>query len=190
MKNKKLYIISSIAITTLILGGIFVAYSYTQKNKLAAETEQNSPKTASIDFSNMQESAQNNLTLIKETENQLASKYTKRIEINLSEQKLYCYEGENCVRSFLISSGTFGRTPIGTFTIYSRSRSCLMEGPGYYLPGVQWVNRFYGHLSIHGTYWHHNFGHPMSHGCVNATNEDAQFVYNWAPMGTKVVIHN
>jgi lipoprotein-anchoring transpeptidase ErfK/SrfK len=189
MKNKKIFIISSIAITTLILGGIFVAYSYTQKSQLSAESERKS-QIKTIDFSHIQKNVQANCEQIKAVEAQLAIKYTKRIEIDLSQQKIYCYEGEALVRSFLISSGTYGRTPIGTFAIYSRSRSCLMQGPGYYLPNVQWVNRFSGPLSIHGTYWHHNFGHPMSHGCVNATNEDAQFVYNWAPMGTKVEIHS
>ncbi len=114
----------------------------------------------------------------------------KYVDIDLSEQKLYAFDGENLARSFLISSGLPGTpTPTGTFSIYSRSRASLMAGPGYYLPNVQWVNRFAGSNSIHGTYWHHNFGHPMSHGCVNATNGDAQFIYEWAPMGTPVFIH-
>lgn len=114
----------------------------------------------------------------------------KYIDLDLSEQKLYAFDGETLVRSFLISSGLPATpTPIGTFSIYSRSRASLMAGPGYYLPNVQWVNRFNESRSIHGTYWHHNFGHPMSHGCVNATNGDAEFIYTWAPMGTPVIIH-
>ncbi|MCX6806650.1 MAG: peptidoglycan binding domain-containing protein [Candidatus Berkelbacteria bacterium] len=114
----------------------------------------------------------------------------KYIDIDLSEQKLYAFDNETLVRSFLISSGLPRTpTPTGTFSIYSRSRAALMTGPGYYLPNVQWVNRFSGSMSIHGTYWHHNFGHPMSHGCVNATNDDAAFIYEWAPMGTPVYIH-
>ena len=48
---------------------------------------------------------------------------------------------------------------------------------------------FYGGYAIHGTYWHHNFGHPMSHGCVNLPTDAAKWVYNWAPMGTTVVTH-
>ena len=40
----------------------------------------------------------------------------------------------------------------------------------------------------HGTYWHNNFGHPMSHGCVNMTNEDAKWLYEWAPRGTLVLV--
>src|SRR3989304_3965506 len=114
----------------------------------------------------------------------------KYIEIVLSKQTLYAFDGQTLVRSFLISSGVASHpSPVGMFAIYSKSRSVLMSGPDYYLPNVQWVNRFYGPYSIHGTYWHSNFGHPMSHGCINATNGDAAFIYTWAPMGTPVVIH-
>ena len=42
-----------------------------------------------------------------------------------------------------------------------------MSGPGYYLPGVPYVMYFYQGYGLHGTYWHDNFGQPMSHGCVN-----------------------
>ena len=114
----------------------------------------------------------------------------KYIDIDLSEQKLYAFDGMTLVNSFLISSGVASHpSPIGTFAIYSRSRSVLMAGPGYYLPNVEWVNRFTGPYSIHGTYWHNNFGHPMSHGCINASNGNAQFIFDWAPIGTPVIIH-
>lgn len=114
----------------------------------------------------------------------------KYIEIVLSKQTLYAFEGKEMVSSFAISSGLPGTsTPTGNFSIYSKSRSVTMAGPGYYLPGVQWVNRFNNGFSIHGTYWHSNFGHPMSHGCVNATNGNAAFIYGWAPIGTPVYIH-
>lgn len=114
---------------------------------------------------------------------------SKYIEINVSRQTLYCWDDGKIVNSFLVSTGTYGRTPIGTFHIYSRTRAGLMSGPGYYLPNVQWISRFCGPYSIHGTYWHNNFGHPMSHGCVNASNANAAYVYSWAPMGTTVIIH-
>ncbi len=114
----------------------------------------------------------------------------KYIEIVLSKQTLYAFESTNLVSSFAISSGLPATpTPQGMFSVYSKSRSVLMAGPGYYLPGVEWVNRFSGPYSIHGTYWHSNFGHPMSHGCVNATNGNAAFIYGWAPIGTPVYVH-
>jgi lipoprotein-anchoring transpeptidase ErfK/SrfK len=99
------------------------------------------------------------------------------------------------VLNVLISSGIpMFPTPTGTFHIYGKSRVTEMKGElgtpfAYDLPNVQWVSWWLGSYSIHGTYWHHNFGHVMSHGCVNATNADAQFIYNWAPVGTAVVVH-
>ena len=64
-----------------------------------------------------------------------------------------------------------------------------MTGPGYYLPNVPYVMYFLAGATRHtGTYWHHNFGHPMSHGCVNLPTPAAQWMYNWASMGTTVWI--
>jgi hypothetical protein len=39
---------------------------------------------------------------------------------------------------------------------------------------------FYSGYALHGTYWHENFGQPMSHGCVNLRTADAQWLFNWA----------
>jgi lipoprotein-anchoring transpeptidase ErfK/SrfK len=53
-------------------------------------------------------------------------------------------------------------------------------GNYYNLPNVQWVQYFYADYGFHGTYWHNNFGNPMSHGCVNMTNADAKWLFDWA----------
>lgn len=111
------------------------------------------------------------------------------IDINLSEQTLYAFEGFNLVNQFLVSTGKTGPTPTGEFHVYGKDRVTRMSGPGYDLPGVEWVSWFSGDYSIHGTYWHNNFGHPMSHGCVNASNGNAEWVYNWDEVGTPVYIH-
>jgi len=112
------------------------------------------------------------------------------IDINLSEQTLYAYEGSNQVNSFLVSTGKRGYgTPTGEFHIYGKDRYALMDGEDYYLPNVPFVSWFYGDYSIHGTYWHHNFGHVMSHGCVNASISDAEWIFGWADIGTPVYIH-
>jgi len=54
-----------------------------------------------------------------------------------------------------------------------------MSGPGYYLPNVPYVMYFYKGYSLHGTYWHNNFGTPMSHGCVNMRTEEAKWLFEW-----------
>lgn len=118
---------------------------------------------------------------------------SKRIEIDLANQRIYAYEGGHRVYDFLISSGKWGRTPTGTFRIWIKLRYCKMEGGSrakrtyYYLPNVPYVMYFYnGNIpkwrgfGIHGTYWHDNFGHTMSHGCINMKTEEAGKLYYWA----------
>jgi LysM repeat protein len=111
----------------------------------------------------------------------------KQIVVDLSDQRVYAYENGQLVRNVLVSTGLWGTpTVTGDFQIYVKYDSQLMSGPGYYLPGVPWVMYFYQGYSLHGTYWHSNWGHPMSHGCVNMPTPEALWMYNWAPIGTPV----
>jgi len=113
------------------------------------------------------------------------------IDVNLSQQKLYAYEGPKLVKSFLISSGVAAFPTItGQYRIYVKYRFDDMQGPGYFLPNVPYVLYFHDGYGIHGTYWHNNFGHPMSHGCVNMSIPDAGWIYDWASEGTMVSIHS
>jgi lipoprotein-anchoring transpeptidase ErfK/SrfK len=117
----------------------------------------------------------------------------KRIEVDLTTQRLYAFEGDRKVYDFLISSGKWGRTPTGTFTIWGKYRYTKMEGGSkerntyYYLPNVPFVMFFSNDevaasrgFSLHGTYWHSNFGTPMSHGCINMKTEEAEQIFYWS----------
>jgi len=112
------------------------------------------------------------------------------IDINLSAQRLTAYVGGTAVRSTYVSTGLPNTpTPTGDYRIYVKYRADSMSGPGYYLPNVPYVMYFYRGYGIHGTYWHSNFGRPMSHGCVNLPTSEAQWLFNWASVGTLVRIH-
>ncbi|MFH1509048.1 MAG: L,D-transpeptidase family protein [bacterium] len=114
----------------------------------------------------------------------------KYIEVDLSEQKLYAYEKGVLYKEYLISSGLPGTpSPQGEFAVTRHQESKLYSGPGFYLPNTLWNMNFYGPYYIHGAYWHNNFGHPMSHGCINMRTEEAKIMYDFAPDGTKVIIH-
>lgn len=116
--------------------------------------------------------------------------YNKYIEVNISNQWLKYFENGRKLGYTLASTGNYGTdTPLGIFTVFQKRESVLMAGPGYYLPGVPYVLSFLGPYTIHGTYWHDNFGHRMSHGCVNLPTPFAHQLYNWAEIGTPVVIH-
>lgn len=117
----------------------------------------------------------------------------KRIEVDLSSQRLYAMENEQRVMEFPISSGKWGRTPTGEFKIWMKLVSTKMSGGSkalhtyYYLPNVPYTMYFYNNeipksrgYGIHGAYWHDNFGHPMSHGCINMRPDDAKTLFYWA----------
>jgi lipoprotein-anchoring transpeptidase ErfK/SrfK len=112
------------------------------------------------------------------------------IDVNLRTQRLTAYQGSKPVFSTLVSTG-LPRTPtvVGRFKIYTKLSSTRMRGPGYDLPNVPYTMYFYKGYGLHGTYWHNNFGHPMSHGCVNLRTSDAAWLFSWASIGTPVVTH-
>lgn len=112
------------------------------------------------------------------------------IDIDLSEQKLRAFDGSELVRTFLVSTGVSQYpTEIGQYRVLVKLRYSDMRGPDYFLPDVPYSMYYNNDFSIHGTYWHHNFGTPMSHGCVNMDIPDAEWLYNWAEIGTLVNIH-
>lgn len=136
--------------------------------------------------------------------NVLGEEYSgdKRIEVDLTKQQMYAYEGNRLVYSFLVSSGLWNRTPTGTFKIWIKIRSQKMSGGSkelgtyYYLPNVPYIMFFYNDkvakkigYSLHGTYWHNNFGTPMSHGCINMKTSEIAQVYSWAEVGVPVIIY-
>jgi lipoprotein-anchoring transpeptidase ErfK/SrfK len=113
------------------------------------------------------------------------------IDVNLATQTLTAYEGKKPVYTIVVSTGLPNTpTPVGVFHIWIKLKYDDMRGPGYYLPDVPYVMYFYKGYGLHGTYWHDNFGTPMSHGCVNLSSADAQWLFNWASVGTKVVTHD
>ena len=121
----------------------------------------------------------------------------KSIEVDLKTQEVIAYEGSTEVFRTKISSGIPSdaptdngiptRTPSGHFRVFVKAPARHM-GDGnlassleaYELPGVPWVSFFVKTgVAFHGTYWHDNFGHSMSHGCINMTNADALWLFRW-----------
>jgi lipoprotein-anchoring transpeptidase ErfK/SrfK len=112
------------------------------------------------------------------------------IDVDLANQKVRAYEGRELVETFTVSTGTW-RTPTvtGQYKIWIKLALDDMRGPGYFLRDVPYVMYFYKGYGLHGTYWHSNFGTPMSHGCVNLSIEDAAWLYEFAEVGTLVNVH-
>ncbi len=110
----------------------------------------------------------------------------KWIDVHLSTQTLIAYEGQTPVYRALISSGLPATpTVTGRFRIWIKLLKTDMSGGSkergdyYYLKDVPYVQYFYEDYALHGTYWHNNFGQPMSRGCVNLSIEDAKWLFEW-----------
>lgn len=115
---------------------------------------------------------------------------SKWIDVDLTYQILRAYAGQTLVFQTLVSTGLPATpTVVGNYRVYAKYVSAPMSGPGYYLPNVPYIMYFYRGYALHGTYWHSNFGRPMSHGCVNLSVADAEWLFNWAEVGTPVVVH-
>ena len=113
------------------------------------------------------------------------------IDIDLTTQILYAYRGNELERHYVVSTGTWiTPTKPGQFQIYAKYESAPMWGVDYYLPGVPYVMYYDGDYGIHGAYWHDNFGTPMSHGCINMGLREAEWLFNFAQVGTWVHIHD
>ena len=118
----------------------------------------------------------------------------KEVVVSLAAQQLWAYEGATPVLSTLVSTDTAATpTPAGQWQISvklpSETMAGAIDGVAYHVPDVPHVMYFtdLGH-ALHGTYWHANFGTPMSHGCVNLPLDVAEWLYGWAPEGTGVTV--
>jgi L,D-transpeptidase catalytic domain len=138
----------------------------------------------------------------------------KKIEVHLDRQLLVAQEYGNPVFVTRIASGAVFRngtytTPRGRFMTYHKRPTRHMAAGdltsnGFDLPGVPWVMYITeSGISLHGTYWHNDFGRPRSHGCINLSPVAAKWLFRWTspvvlpgeqfeyrPKGTQVNIMN
>ncbi|MBD1939242.1 L,D-transpeptidase [Microcoleus sp. FACHB-68] len=112
------------------------------------------------------------------------------IEIDLAKQRLVAWEGDKSVYAIVISTGKDGTpTPTGTFAVQTKHRVARMQGDDYDVPDVPFTMYYYGGYAIHGAYWHNKFGTPVSHGCTNVAVNHAEWLFNWADVGTPIIVH-
>ena len=119
------------------------------------------------------------------------------VVVSLGAQRLWAYEGDHVVLTTWVSTGTAETpevaTPVGQYRILVKlpmeTMTGTVNGVPYEVENVPYVMYFTneGH-ALHGTYWHANFGTPMSHGCVNLPMDVAEWMYRWAPEGTAVTV--
>ncbi len=111
------------------------------------------------------------------------------IEINVATQRLIAWEGDQPVWAVVVSTGKASTpTPTGVFSVGIKYRYARMQGADYDVPDVPFTMYYSGNYAIHGAYWHNRFGTPVSHGCVNVAPNHAKWLFEWAKVGTPVVV--
>jgi lipoprotein-anchoring transpeptidase ErfK/SrfK len=112
------------------------------------------------------------------------------IEVDLSDQRLTAWQNYTLVLETAVSTGRAEYPTVkGMFHIRNKLASRRMQGQDYDMPDVPWTMYFFRDFAIHGAYWHNDFGVPVSHGCVNLPVSDAKRLFDWAEIGTIVIIH-
>lgn len=137
----------------------------------------------------------------------------KVIDINLTQQKLTAFESGKAVYTTLVLTGRAGlATPVGTYHVLAKESPTTFYSPwpagspNYYAPthinyALEWKA---GGYFLHDSWWHTAYGpgtngwhddptygwQDGSHGCISMPNAAAQWLYNWAPIGTTVQIHS
>jgi lipoprotein-anchoring transpeptidase ErfK/SrfK len=120
----------------------------------------------------------------------------KRMDVSLSHQTMTLYENDRVVRTIYVATGVAAApTPTGTYYVQYKSaqmrfRGVNPDGSHYDIPDVHWVMPFWGDYTIHGAYWRPRFGVPGSDGCVSMSDADAKSLFDWANVGTPLVIHS
>jgi len=121
---------------------------------------------------------------------------SKWIDVNQTTFQVTLYEGTTPIHQILAVTGA-PATPThnGTFYIYLRYTTQTMrgynaDGTRYVSPDVPWVSYFNGSEALHGAPWRSSFGYRASHGCINLPVSEAKYIFDWAPLGTMVVVHN
>jgi lipoprotein-anchoring transpeptidase ErfK/SrfK len=111
------------------------------------------------------------------------------IDVDLAQQTLVAYEGARPVFASIVSTGKGPQrsefaTPLGAHRIWVKIFTTKMDNlekedieKHYALEDVPWVQFFDKAVALHGAFWHHDFGHIHSHGCVNLAPLDARWLY-------------
>jgi lipoprotein-anchoring transpeptidase ErfK/SrfK len=124
--------------------------------------------------------AQSKREEIRQTIETLRKSERRWIQINVSQQRLTAWEGKTQVYAVKISTGKIN--------IQSKHKKTRMRGTDYDVPNVPYAMFYDGNYAIHGAYWHRSFGTPVSRGCVNVAPNHAKWLFNWATLGTPVIV--
>ncbi len=118
----------------------------------------------------------------------------KLITVDVGKQRVFVWSEGKLIKEIKASTGMiYEPTVKGGFKIRRKVPLKDMKGESkkygkYHIKNVPYIMYFYQGYALHGTYWHNNFGRRASHGCVNLPVAEAEWLYNWADLGTRVEV--
>lgn len=128
--------------------------------------------------------------------NPYSNPFHKEIYVSIKKQELRYYQNGIEIDDFLVSTGVYGKdTPPGDYHVLHKYPLVDYIGTNYAYLKTKWNLLFIrgtepnSDYFIHGAFWHHNWGHRMSHGCVNVSYANMEGLYNWAEVGTPITIY-
>jgi hypothetical protein len=106
----------------------------------------------------------------------------KWVYVDLDEQALIAYDQDRPVYATLVSTGKVDKpSHPGVFRVWLKSRHDRMHGDDYDVEEVPSIMYFHGGEGLHGAFWHDRFGFRVTHGCINLSPTDAEWLFTWAP---------
>lgn len=137
----------------------------------------------------------------------LAAESPYRVDVDIVNQIVTVYENEDggaIVMQGLCSSGADDATPLGNFKMPEKKRDTertewfhFRAFGGY----ARYATRIHYDVMFHSLLYNRpnesaineqsvrDFGYPVSHGCIRMRTEDAKFIAENCPVGTRVHIH-
>ena len=121
----------------------------------------------------------------------------KYIDINLAQQILCAFENGEIIDCHLVSTGKRGmETPQGQFSLRNKASRVWSKKYGLFMPYWMAVASD-GSFGIHelpewpGGYKEgaNHLGTPVSHGCIRLGVGSAKTIYDWAEVGTAIIIY-
>ncbi|NQV88730.1 MAG: L,D-transpeptidase [Parcubacteria group bacterium] len=192
-KNEKQLFIDSLGVHSLVVHNKNIMLSTASSSYIYNES--GVTQTVKVADGSVHIASDDNILLYTSGRVLFVPETDKRIEVNVTQQRLYASIDGILENSFLISSGLSNRTPLGNHVILAKVpvvHYAWNYGEGnpnnYDLGWIPYNLRIFPHIYIHYAPWHSNFGHQMSRGCVNVSLEDMRWIYEWAEEGITVVV--
>lgn len=124
----------------------------------------------------------------------------RRVVYSRDGQRVWAVDENDVVlRSWLVSGSKYNNELPGTHEVYSRSdMSTAWNGKAFLPQMIRWLRTDIGHIGFHAIPLHRDdkspyqteaeLGQRLSGGCQRQANADSAFLWDFAQVGTKVVV--